>query len=202
MKYIRWIGGTALVGTVGVAALVVSAAVGDPTFIRRSDPTTKNFSGATKGCMAVWVATVWGGITPAALTALECSGISDETGVAVTCSAKDTNLYTAAEFVAAEEAGETAFDVCEIVPGSGEATCERTYGPTALSTAQESALGACIETAWAAADGDLLHEFIVWPGEGAVRSGSYQYHSTASPSDYLDLIDGDFIVKRTGTVAE
>jgi hypothetical protein len=196
MKTIRWIGGVALVGSVGVAAMVASASVGDPEVIRRADPIKQGLSPAAKGCLATWVATVWPTITAAALNGLECSGVGDLEAVTVTCTATDGHTYTEAEYIVAEEDGEVDKDTCTI---SGDATCSRKWGPAALNDAQEAALGACIEIAWPAADGDLLHELNIWPGTGAERFASYQYHAVIS-SGYLSLIDAGLIVERTGTV--
>jgi len=200
MKYITWIGGIALVGAIGIAALVASASVGDMTYAKEGGKIILNTPQKVDLGAAVL------GVFPAANTAtvqkFYCSWLEDpETKKIITlCSGGYNKTMTSDAYAALEVAGNAG----RIVKVDGDnVTVERIALPKVADAGALIKIATFVNSGWSL-ESDILLDFGCKRGpEGSSEiSCTCNHYTTVSPTQYaIDKKEG-LVVRFAGRVTE
>jgi hypothetical protein len=159
--------------------ITLNAATGDAIYIKLEAP--KVLNGTQKTCVAQLVKSVWPTAVLANVSTLTCG--RDEITAALGCTATETVTITAAQFLAADLAGQVPAGAGITVSG-GNASLPYLYPQAALSAAQTTALGACVESIWSGTTGSNTMSFGLRRA-GATITGELSWVASASPANYL-----------------
>jgi hypothetical protein len=189
MKTIAWIGGVALVGAIALAAIVASAAQGDPIFILRVDPV--KLTAPQRSCMGGWAEGVWPNITPVDIDLVNCWR-----GNGVYCRAFDEKTVSSAVYVKDEGAG-LQVSSCGLSESGGLVTYCRDLETTLLNSAQRSALAGCINSIWSGVNLSAVREMELRRDSGIW--GTMSHVTTDTAANYVQLKISGHAVSRVGT---
>ena len=173
---------------IAITSVIVSAAPGDPVFVRISPDITLTVG--QRNSIVVWINNTFPAATPSLMTYLQC----DRTGKGVECETAETRVVTAAQYVALEAQG-LAGEVT--LYSGGNATYSHRIRKI-LSASEKTALGVWINSVSSAVAVELVEGITIWK-DGVDTKAKGLYIATTNADTYLTLRSQGLVYKRIGT---